>query len=131
MAASLLQQTTIMPTKLASYWWTQGCASLISCMLYCIYLKTHLIIISSYIVGYYHISWKTSLKSYNKVQRQINKHLQPRKAHALNITEYKYMIWRKCVSVRRNWAIKFSWDIMCSILNEKFIKVQQIDSYVW
>ena len=28
-----------------------------------VYSKIHLIIISSYIAGYYHISWKTSLKS--------------------------------------------------------------------
>ena len=81
MATSLLQQTTIVPTILSSYWWPQGCASLISCVLYHIYLKMHLTIFSSYVAGYYHISWKISLKSYKKVRRQ-NQQVPPTKEGA-------------------------------------------------
>ena len=44
MATSLLQQTTIVPTILASYRWAQGYASLISHVSYCIYSKMHLTI---------------------------------------------------------------------------------------
>ena len=44
METSLLQQTKIVPTILASYRWAQMCASLISCMSYRIYSKIHLAI---------------------------------------------------------------------------------------
>ena len=81
MATSLLQRTTIVAMILASYRWAQGYANLIFHVSHCIYLKMHLTIFSSYVAGYYHISWKTSLKSYKKVPRQ-NQQAPPTKEGA-------------------------------------------------
>ena len=81
MATLLLQRITIVPTILASYQWDQGCANLISHVSYHIYSKMHLTIFSPYAAGYYHISWKTSLKLYKEVLRQ-NKLAPPTKKGA-------------------------------------------------
>ena len=51
MAISLMQHLTVVPTVLASYWWDQRWASLISCITYHVYSRMHLTNVTGF--------WKT------------------------------------------------------------------------
>ena len=68
----------------------QGCGSLISCVSYCIAIFENAPDNFSYAAGCYHISWKTSLKSYGE-QAPPTKEGACTHKHCAQ-SSYKYMI---------------------------------------